>query len=568
MTASGWVATINCISTVTVPNPANLVATASGTSQIDLSWALNANNDNVLLAWSPTSTFGTPVNGATYTPGSTLPGGGTVLYTGTNTAYSHTGLTPATTYYYKAYSFNTSNIYSAGITANATTQAVTLSVTPSNQNVPAAAGNTSFNVTCNGNWTATSNQTWCTVTPSGTGNGSLVATYTENTSITPRIATITVNAVGAPPVSVTVTQEGAAPYVNVTPPNHNVSSSAGFVDFNITSNTSWTTVSNQAWCTVSPPSGNGNGILTAVYEENTTLNQRVATITVTAAGATPVSVTVTQAGAGPFLYVEPQNQNVAATSGSVSYNVTSNTTWTAVSNQNWCTVTPSGTGNGTLVATYTENTSTFQRIAEITVSASGVNPVIVTLTQAGATPTLNVMPDNQNVSASAGSTSFDIISNTNWNAVSNVSWCNVAPSTGNGNGTIIATYEENTSVQSRVAFITVTASGAVPVTVTVSQAGAAPWLNITPQSQTVGGAAGTSIFDITSNTSWIASSDAPWCTVTPAGTGNGILQADYEENATAETRTANILVTPAGGNPNWHNLFSYLWVLELAKLKP
>lgn len=220
VTASGWVATINCISTVTVPNPANLVATASGTSQIDLSWALNANNDNVLLAWSPTSTFGTPVNGATYTPGSTLPGGGTVLYTGTNTAYSHTGLTPATTYYYKAYSFNTSNIYSAGITANATTQAVTLSVTPSNQNVPAAAGNTSFNVTCNGNWTATSNQTWCTVTPSGTGNGSLVATYTENTSITPRIATITVNAVGAPPVSVTVTQEGAAPYVNVTPPNH------------------------------------------------------------------------------------------------------------------------------------------------------------------------------------------------------------------------------------------------------------------------------------------------------------------------------------------------------------
>ncbi len=549
VTAAGWVATIACVSTVTVPNPANLVATATSTSQIDLTWALNANNDNVLLAWSPTTTFGTPVNGASYTPGSSLPGGGTVLYAGSNTAYSHTGLNPATTYYYKAFSYNTSNIYSSGITANATTQAVTLAVSPSNQNVPAAAGTTTFSVSSNGNWTASSNQTWCTVTPSGTGNGILVATYTENTAITPRIASITVTAAGAPPVTVTVTQDGAAPTVSVTPSNYNVSSQSGFVDFTVTSNTSWTAVSNQTWCTVSPPSGNGNGVLTAVYEENTTLNQRVATITVSAAGATPASVTVTQAAAGPYLNVEPQNQNVAATAGSTSYNVSSNTSWTAVSNQTWCSVTPSGAGNGALIATYTENTSTSQRIAEITVSASGLTPVVVTLTQAGATPTLSVIPDNQNVSASAGTTTFDVSSNTSWNAVSNVSWCTVNPTSGSGNGILTATYEENTSVQSRVAFITVSATGAVPVTVTVSQAGAAPWLNITPQSQTVSGAAGTSLFDITSNTSWIASSDAPWCNVTPAGNGNGTLQADYQENVSTETRTANITVTPAGGSP-------------------
>lgn len=547
VTAAGWVATIACVSTVTVPNPASLMATATSPTQIDVSWALNANNDNVLLVWSPNTTFGTPVNGTTYTPGSTLPGGGTVLYAGNNTTYSHTGLTPVTTYYYKAFSYNSSNIYSSGITANATTQAVTLAVTPSNQNVPAAAGNTTFNVSSNGNWTATSDQTWCTVTPSGSGNGTLTATYTENTAITPRIATITVTAAGAPPVAVTVTQAGAAPTLSVTPSNYNVTPPAGYVDFTVTSNTSWTAASNATWCTVSPPSGNGNGVLTAVYEENTTIYQRVATITVTASGVPPVNVTVTQAAAGPYLSVIPQNQNVAATAGSTSFNVSSNTSWTATSNQTWCTVTPSGTGNGSLIATYTENTSTTQRIAEITVVAPGVTPVVVTVTQAGATPTLSVIPDNQNVSASSGSTTFNVSSNTTWNAVSNVTWCTVSPSSGNGNGTLTATYEENTSVQSRVAFITVTAPGTVPVTVTVTQSGAAPWLNISPQSITVNGAAGTTFFNITSNTSWSATSDAPWCLVTPAGTGNGTLQADYEDNLTADTRMANITVTPAGG---------------------
>ncbi|MBK9290167.1 MAG: T9SS type A sorting domain-containing protein [Bacteroidetes bacterium] len=98
---------------------ANFTATAVSQTQIDLSWQ----GANVLLVWSPTSTFGTPSNGTVYTAGQTIPGGGTVLYSGTNTTYSHTGLTPATTYYYKAFLIQAGNNYSNGVTANATTQA-------------------------------------------------------------------------------------------------------------------------------------------------------------------------------------------------------------------------------------------------------------------------------------------------------------------------------------------------------------------------------------------------------------------------------------------------------------
>ncbi len=85
----------------------------------------------------------------------------------------------------------------------------TLSVAPANQNVAPAAGSVNFTVTSNAAWSAISDQTWCTVTPSGFGNGLITATYTENTS-TPRTANITVSVSGLPDVIVSVNQDGSA----------------------------------------------------------------------------------------------------------------------------------------------------------------------------------------------------------------------------------------------------------------------------------------------------------------------------------------------------------------------
>jgi plastocyanin len=169
-----------------------------------------------------------------------------------------------------------------------------LNVTPSNQNVTSTAGSTSFSVTSNWNWTASSDQTWCTVTPSGTGNGTIVANYTQNTTFVQRVANITVVVSGAPNVVVTVTQAAATRTILVTPSNQNVTAVAGSADFTITSNSNWNASSNSSWCTVTP-SGTGNGTLTANYLANSG-GLRVATITVTVTGLTPQQVTVTQDG--------------------------------------------------------------------------------------------------------------------------------------------------------------------------------------------------------------------------------------------------------------------------------
>lgn len=172
--------------------------------------------------------------------------------------------------------------------------------------------------------------------------------------------------------------------------------------------------------------------------------------------------------AGSTLSVSPSNQNVPETAGNTTFSVISNSNWTALSNQTWCTVTPSGSGNGTITATYSANPGTTNRVAGITVSVSGLPSQTVTVTQAGAEPTLSVNPPNQDVSAEAGSTNFTVTSNSAWSAQSNALWCSVT-SEGSGNSIIIADYTENTTFETRVAELVIFVENLPPQTVTVTQ---------------------------------------------------------------------------------------------------
>ncbi|MCL4279755.1 MAG: hypothetical protein KJZ60_08745, partial [Ignavibacteriaceae bacterium] len=97
-------------------------ATAINFSQIDLSFTTNGSGNNVVIVWNYDGNFLTP-SGSPPPVGSAF-AGGILLYNGTVSPVSHTGLTQATTYYYKA--FSKSGIsYSPGLTANATTTTLT-----------------------------------------------------------------------------------------------------------------------------------------------------------------------------------------------------------------------------------------------------------------------------------------------------------------------------------------------------------------------------------------------------------------------------------------------------------
>jgi hypothetical protein len=261
---------------------------------------------------------------------------------------------------------------------------------------------------------------------------------------------------------------GPAPSLVVDPPNQNVGAPADSTHFTVTSNIDWTVLSDADWCTVTT-SGSGNGIITANCSENSTVDPRVANISVTGAGVPPQVVTVSQSGIPLFLSVTPPNQNVNPAADSTGFTVTSNTTWLVSSDAPWCSVTLSGSGNGHITANCDENATILQRIASITITGTGVASQTVTVTQSGAAPMLAVYPPNQNVVYTADNTSFTVTSNLDWTAQSDALWCTVTPS-GTGNGTIVADFTINTSDQPRVANIQVTAPSVPSQTVTVSQA--------------------------------------------------------------------------------------------------
>ena len=84
--------------------------------------------------------------------------------------------------------------------------------------------------------------------------------------------------------------------------------------FTVNSNTRWSVTSDQAWCTVDPSSGSGNGSIVVNVLENTSTESRSATITVKA-GITK-TISVTQVGAAPA------NQSVRTfTINGVSFNM-------------------------------------------------------------------------------------------------------------------------------------------------------------------------------------------------------------------------------------------------------
>jgi len=262
-------------------------------------------------------------------------------------------------------------------------------------------------------------------------------------------------------------------------------------------------------------------------------------------------ITVTQSAAGAVLSVTPATATLAAAAGSTAtLSVTSNIAWTVQSDQPWLTVSPaSGNGNGTIVLTASANQVTIARGALVTVSASGLVSQVVMVTQSPAATSLSASPVTLTVGAAAGSSAtLHVVSNAAWTIASDQSWITVTPSSGTGNGTVSVTAAANTVALSRIATLTISAAGAEPQKVTVTQSALVPTLAVNPALLTVGAQEGSSsYFTIESNSAWSVTSNVAWISVTPSmGTGNGTVVVKASANGMAETRYGAVIVTATG----------------------
>ncbi|HRP94014.1 MAG: T9SS type A sorting domain-containing protein [Ignavibacteriaceae bacterium] len=109
---------ISNAATFAIDNPSSFGAGAISSTEIFAGFATNIVGDNVVIVWNNTGTFTVP-SGSPPAIGNPF-SGGTLLYMGISSPQLHSGLIPATNYYYKAYSYDGTN-YSSGRTGNATT---------------------------------------------------------------------------------------------------------------------------------------------------------------------------------------------------------------------------------------------------------------------------------------------------------------------------------------------------------------------------------------------------------------------------------------------------------------
>jgi hypothetical protein len=367
------------------------------------------------------------------------------------------------------------------------------------------------------------------------------------------------------------------PVLQVSPPTANVAAAGGTVTLTITNTgggiLSWTASSEQAWVTVAPTSGTGAGSTVVTLAANTTFDQRTATITVTATGATgsPKTVTITQAGVVQLPTVTTTTAStVTSTTAVLGGNVTSQGS-SAVTARGVCISTNESptVENSDCLNASTAGTGSF------TINATNLNPATIYFARAFATSTAGTSYGD-NVSFT---TPYPVPTITSLSVTSGVQGeLLTVPVTGTGfvlGGTTISfgqnilaslTVNSATSATAEVQIAPAAATGARNVTVTNPGPGGgtatltngftvnvapAPVLTVTPTSITKSAAAGTETITIsntgTGTMAWTAVSSETWLTLSdPSGTGNATLTATFTANTTITSRNATITITAPG----------------------
>ena len=241
----------------------------------------------------------------------------------------------------------------------------------------------------------------------------------------------------------------------------------------VTSNYDWTVSCPEAWVTISPASGTGNGSFKITVAENKTFEARSATITVKANDKT-ATVKVSQLALAPSILVSPTTLEVDAAGGTASVDITSNAPWTVSvpSGTNWVTAdATSGEGNKKVTFTIAPNPDFEARSVEVTFTAQD-KKATVKISQAASAPTLDVNPFAVSFDAEGGSKELTITSNASWTVTvpEGCGWITVDPASGQGDGKVMLTVAASDVRAIRNAVVTVKETvGNTEKAVTVTQ---------------------------------------------------------------------------------------------------
>lgn len=223
---------------------------------------------------------------------------------------------------------------------------------------------------------------------------------------------------------------------------------------------------------VQPLKGNGNGTLVITSDQNTTMSDRKATITLTSDGGLRQKITLTQTSSDPGMTVTRHDYHFQAVpTQSQLLTITSNTNWNIQmpTGVDWLHLSQtSGNAGSTAIDISVDEIQTdADRSATFTIHY-GSNSTEIEVSQTGKTNIeLAVSPAELPYFLSAGGTqTIQVTSNAAWRAFvpsSAQSWLRVEPTEGVGNGEVTVTVSENANPRlERISLVIIIAGSQSP----------------------------------------------------------------------------------------------------------
>lgn len=403
-------------------------------------------------------------------------------------------------------------------------------------------GKYSLSITSEVGWTATTSESWLQVSPESSEGGThtLVVEALPNSSVKSRNGFVYINIGETQVLSISVSQKGL--YIETEPTSLTFTAVASQQTIKVKSNTSWKVLSKPDWLTVSPQQGNEIADLTLSAPDYWDTSSRSGILKLGQEGTDLVSsVTVTQQGRTfDNLVAVLQFESIAS---SKTVDITTNGKWTAKTDFEWISVEPlSGTGNGTLKVSVTENTTDGARTGTVEVTVGSIKQTI-SVEQKGKYFTIDPTAFAE-LPSKGGTHSLHISTNESWTATSSSGWIALSQKSGTGDIDVTLTAPDNPSLKARQDITTFSPAHLQPIKVITRQAARYLHVDVTSISFFYKGGTSETITINTDATYTITASDS-WMIIHQT---DNTFTVEASENATGDHRDGKVIITMTGLN--------------------
>ena len=359
-------------------------------------------------------------------------------------------------------------------------------------------------------------------------------------------------------VSCTTTEEGMdrTEVLQVSTSKIDIDAIGGDDSFTITSHCDWSTEvlypqKSDNWITLSSTNGkSGTKKVTVTFDENKSLDDRCATITVSNDRyALSQSIEIHQKAGKPFILLDQSDKEVAADGELIELIVDSNIDYTISSSESWARTSVSSASKGEKKIYISVDSSPVVESRSATITFSGKeHDVSATfkIIQQKLVPFIDIDAKYITCEAEGETVSIAIESNISWNASCTSDWLTITPATGEkGTSTFGVEVAANPMTTIREAVINVSnAEYNIEKQVTITQKALVPRLSVNTEPISATAEGRTRDINIDANISWQASCDADWVTITPTNGEKGLsnIMVKVDENAKTTVRETVVKV--------------------------